>query len=205
MSFSFMVSSLWLRIKLIVSLILIITGVHILNVILDYQFGNYGIIPRSESHWFHIYTSPFIHGNLGHLINNLFGLAIFSAFCLLRSVSFYLLSSLFIITLTGVLVWMFGRNAIHIGASGWIFGLWSLSIAMAMFDRRFISIVSGVLVFFFYGGMIYGVMPNDPKISFEAHFFGALSGVVFAFLYSLYFKRIKQSGKSKRLSKGKVK
>jgi len=200
-----MVSSLWLRIKLIVSLVFIIAGLHVLNVMLDYQLGNYGIIPRSESHWFHIYTSPFIHGNLGHLINNLFGLAVFSAFCLLQSVRFYLLSSLFIITLTGVLVWIFGRNAIHIGASGWIFGLWSLSIAMALFDRRFISIVSGFLVFFFYGGMVYGVLPSDPNISFEAHFFGALSGVVFAFLYSLYLKSMKRFGKPTRLSKGSKK
>ena len=196
---------LWVRVKLIVSLILIITGVHALNMIMGYQLGYYGIIPRSEPHWFHIYTSPFIHGNLGHLINNLFGLAVFSAFCLLRPVSFYLLSSLFIITLTGALVWMFGRDAVHIGASGWIFGLWSLSIAMALFDRRLINIVSGFLVFFFYGGMIYGVLPSDPSISFEAHSFGALSGVVFAFLYSLYLKSMKRFGKSRRLSKGSIK
>jgi membrane associated rhomboid family serine protease len=137
---------------LIVSLILIIAGVHILNVVLDNQLGHYGIIPRSEAYWFHIYTSPFIHGNLGHLLNNLFGLAVFSAFCLLRSVSFYLLSSIFIITLTSTLVWMFGRNATHIGASGWIFGLWSLSIAMALFDRCFVSIVTGASVFFYTGG-----------------------------------------------------
>lgn len=200
-----MASSLWLRIKLIVSLLVIITGVHVVNMLLDHPLTHYGIIPRSPSHWFHIYTSPFIHGNLGHLMNNLFGLAIFSAFCLLRSLSFYVLSSMFIITLTGALVWLFGRNASHIGASGWIFGLWSLSIAMALFDRRFISIVSGVLVLFLYGGMIYGVLPNDPNISFEAHLFGAFSGVLFAFLYSLYFKIVKQPGKSKRLSKGKKK
>jgi membrane associated rhomboid family serine protease len=177
-------------------------GVHVLNVLLNNQLGLYGIIPRSEAYWFHIYTSPFIHGNLGHLLNNLFGLAVFSAFSLLRSVRFYLISSFFIITCTGALVWMFGRNAIHIGASGWIFGLWSLSIAMALVDRRFVSILTGILVFFFYGGMIYGVLPNDPNISFEAHFFGASSGVLFAFLYSLYMKLVKQLRNSKRRSKG---
>ena len=201
-----MVSSLWLRIKLISSLILIITGVHVLNVILDLQLGNYGIIPRSESHWFHIYTSPFIHGNLGHLINNLFGLAVFSAFCLLRSVSFYLLSSIFIITLTGALIWMFGRDAVHIGASGWIFGLWSLSISIALFDRRLVNIVSGFMVFFFYGSMIYGVLPSDPNISFEAHLFGAVSGVFFAFFYSIKIRpkqkmlRLETDGQFKKMN-----
>jgi membrane associated rhomboid family serine protease len=200
-----MASSLWLRVKLIIGLVLVMIGVHIVNVLLGHQLGYYGIIPRSEPHWFHIFTSPFIHGNLGHLLNNLFGLAIFSAFCLLRSVSFYLVSSVFIITLTGVLVWMFGRDAVHIGASGWIFGLWSLSISIALFDRRLVNIVSGFMVFFFYGSMIYGVLPSDPNISFEAHLFGAVSGVFFAFFYSIFVKRTNNSGKSKRLSTRKTK
>lgn len=190
-----MARSLWLRIKLVVSLLLFIAGMHIVNVMLDYQLSGYGIIPRSDAHWFHIFFSPFVHGSSGHLVNNLFGLAIFSAFCLLRTVKFYLLSSLFIITLTGALVWLFGRDAIHIGASGWIFGLWSLSIAMALFDRRFISILTAIIVVFLYGSMIYGVLPSDPNISFEAHFFGACSGVLFAFLHSTYFKSIKRTRK----------
>jgi len=192
------VRSFWIRIKLIASLVLIIILVHAVNILLDGQLNQYGIIPRSEAHWFHIFTSPFIHGDLIHLINNLFGLAIFSAFCLLRSIPLYFVCSVFIILLTGVLVWFFARGAIHIGASGWIFGLWSFSIAIAWFDRRLINILSGFLVVLLYGGMIYGVLPNDPKISFEAHLFGAISGVVFAFLYSLFLKVRSKKGRSER-------
>ncbi len=183
-----MVRSLWTRVKLIVGLLLTMTLVHIVNIMLDGQLTQFGIIPRSEAHWFHIFTSPFIHGDFAHLINNLIGLAIFSAFCLIRSVALFVLSSVFIVSLTGALVWFFAREAIHIGASGWIFGLWSFSIAIAWFDRRLVNILSGFLVVFLYGGMIYGVLPSDPRISFEAHMFGALSGVVFAFLYSLFMK-----------------
>jgi len=169
-------------------------AVHAANILSDGALTQYGIIPRSDAHWFHIFSSPFIHGDMVHLINNLFGLTIFSAFCLLRSVSLYLACSLFIITLTGVLVWFFARGAIHIGASGWIFGLWSFSIAIAWFDRRLINILSGLVVAFLYGGMIYGVMPSDPRISFEAHLFGAFSGVIFAFLYSVYLKSTLSKG-----------
>lgn len=191
-----MARSLWTRIKLILGLVLVMILVHAINVVLDGQLNQYGIIPRSEAHWFHIFTSPFIHGDWVHLINNLFGLAIFSAFCLLRSVSLYVMSSVFIIALTGVLIWFFARTAIHIGASGWIFGLWSFSIAIAWFDRRLINILSGFVVVFLYGGMIYGVLPSDPKVSFEAHLFGAVSGVVFAFLYSLLLKTRKRKGET---------
>ena len=193
-----MMRSLWLRIKLIASLALIMILVHIINILLDGQLNQYGIIPRSEVHWFHIFTSPFIHGDLTHLMNNLFGLVIFSTFCLLRSVPLYLVSSAFIILLTGVLVWFFARGAIHIGASGWIFGLWSFSIAIAWFDRKLKNILSGLLVVCLYGGMVFGILPNDPKVSFEAHLFGAVSGVVFAFLYSLFLKVRAKKGRREK-------
>lgn len=80
---------------------------------------------------------------------------------------------------------MFARTASHIGASGWVFGLWSLSIAMAVFDRSLKNIVIALIVVFLYGGMIYGVLPGDPRISFEAHIFGAIAGVLCAFFYRL--------------------
>lgn len=183
-----MASSLWLRIKLIVGMAVLLSAVHVVNVALGGQLNQFGVIPRSVDSWFHVITAPFIHGSYGHLINNLIGLSIFSAFCLLRSVRFYLLSSAFIIVVSGMLVWVFGRGASHIGASGWIFGLWSLSIAIALFDRRFKNIVIALLVVFLYGGMIYGVLPTDPRVSFEAHLFGAVAGVMCAFFYRVFTK-----------------
>lgn len=177
--------SLWLRVKLIIALVVLMSAVHIVNVFLDGQLGQFGIIPRSVEGSYHILTSPFIHSSLGHLLNNLVGLSIFSAFCLLRSVRFYLVSSLFIIVVGGALVWLFGRHASHVGASGWIFGLWSLSIAMALFDRRFINIAIALLVVFLYGGMIFGVLPTDPRVSYESHLFGAIAGIMCAFFYRI--------------------
>ena len=180
------------RLLCLVLIMLVMLVVHGINSLMRGRLNYFGIIPGSESHWWHIFTAPFIHGDSAHLINNLVVLVIFSSLCLARSIRFYVGSSLFIISLTGSLVWLLGREAIHIGASGWIFGLWSLSLALAWFDRRFINILTACLVFFFYGGMIYGVLPSDPKISFEAHLFGALSGVLCAFLYSVYLKWSKE-------------
>lgn len=181
--------SIWLKIRLIAALLFFISAVHVVNVLLGGSLNQYGVIPRNMGSLFHIVTAPFIHGSLGHLINNLMGLSIFSALCLLRSIRFYLLSSLFIIVVGGLLVWLFGRSASHIGASGWIFGLWSLSIANAVFDRSFQNILVAVLVVFLYGGMIYGVLPSGQYISFEGHLFGAVAGIACAFLLKGFAKK----------------
>ncbi len=150
-----------------------------------YQFG---LVPRQLDSLPWIYTAPFLHGSVFHLLSNLFGFFIFSGLLFFHSLRRYLWSSFFIITLTGLLVWCFGRSALHIGASGWIFGLWSLTIATAWFDRRFINIVIALVVIFFYGGMLWGVLPADPRISFESHLFGAISGVACAFVQHRLFK-----------------
>jgi membrane associated rhomboid family serine protease len=159
-------------------------GLYVIDNVLPVSLAYWGIIPRDTGSLMHIFTAPFIHGSLGHLVNNLVGLTVFSAICMVRSLRFWLAASVFVITVGGLLVWLFGRSALHIGASGWIFGLWSILIAMAFFDRRLINILIALVVVIFYGGMAYGVLPTDPRISFESHLFGALAGALFAYLYS---------------------
>ena len=164
---------------------------HVFNWIFQGWLYQFGLIPRHLDSLPGIYIAPFLHGDLGHLINNLAGLFIFSSWLFVHSLNRYLWSSFFIITLTGLLVWCFGRSALHIGASGWIFGLWSLTIAIAWFDRRFLNILIALVVAFFYGGMLWGVLPTDPRVSFESHLFGAIAGVVCAFLQFKFIKNRK--------------
>lgn len=177
-----MINAFWQRFKIVITVCGAMALVHVANMALGGQLNQFGILPRDPDSWLYIYSSPWLHGNLSHLINNLIGLAIFSWLCLLRTVRLYVWSSLFIITLTGILVWLFGRHAMHIGASGWVFGLWSLSIALACFDRRPLNILIAIAVVFLYGGMIYGVLPQDASVSYEAHLFGTISGVLAAWL-----------------------
>ena len=171
--------------------------VHVVNVLLDGSLNQFGIVPRSVAGWYHILAAPFLHGNVGHLLNNLVGLGIFGSFCLLRSVKFFAAGSVFIVLFGGSLVWAFGRDATHIGASGWVFGLWSLCIAMAWFDRRLANIALAVLVIFLYGGMIHGVLPTDSHVSFESHLSGAFAGVIFAFVYTRLASKDKRPGSRK--------
>lgn len=189
-----MINRLWLELKsrlsIIIGLLLALIVIHIVNFVTHYSLSQYGVIPRSPSHIQNILFAPFIHNSWYHLINNLIGLAIFSGFCLLRSIRFYLTSSLFIIIFSGLFIWVFGRVASHAGTSGWIFGLWSLSIAMAWYDRKLKNIVIAFIVVLFYGGMVFGILPKSERISFEAHLFGAIAGIIWAWLYVKKVKRL---------------
>ena len=84
---------------------------------------------------------------------------------------------------SGLGVWLFARQAYHLGASGLAFGMmfFVFTIGALRWDRRAIAL--SMLVFFLYGGMVWGILPSEPDISYESHFFGALLGVVLAIAY----------------------
>jgi hypothetical protein len=84
---------------------------------------------------------------------------------------------------SGLSVWLLGRPAYHIGASGLVYGLLSylFFIGVLRKDRR--SIALSLLVTFLYGGLVWGVLPIDPKVSFESHLLGAIAGAVCALLF----------------------
>jgi len=170
------------RLRIVIAINLVFVAVFIVDIVLQGRLRNYGIIPRHVDTWWHIFTSPFIHGSPSHLLNNMLSFSIMAAVCLIRPLQTFVLNSLFIIVVGGAGVWAFGREASHIGASGWIFGLWALSIATAWFNRRLIHILVAIAVLFFHGGMYLGLIPGDNGVSYEAHIFGALAGIACAFL-----------------------
>jgi membrane associated rhomboid family serine protease len=85
--------------------------------------------------------------------------------------------------LTGSLVWLFGRQVFHIGASGVIYGLVAFVFWLGIFRRNIRSIALAILVGFYYGSMILGIFPGQEGISWESHLLGAISGMITAFLF----------------------
>lgn len=165
---------------LVFQILLIMFLVQLVNEFTGGVLRVFGIHPRELVSLPFIFTAPFLHGNWLHLANNSVGLLIFSSLCLVRGKRFYTQASLLIVIVGGLLVWLFGRTAIHIGASGWIFGLWSLTITLALFEKSVMNFMISCLVVLLYGGMIMGVVPNQPEVSFEGHAFGALAGILAA-------------------------
>lgn len=170
--------------KTIVAIAAAMTAVHIVNLLTGGHLTRYGIEPREIGSAYTIATAPWLHADFAHLGSNLAAFAVLGSLVLLQGLRYFVKASALIVVLGGALVWLFGRGSVHIGASGWIFGLWSLVIALAWFDRSPRNIAVALAVLFFYGGMIFGVLPTQNYISFESHLFGALAGVFAAFTLS---------------------
>ena len=153
---------------------------HMLDLLLGGYLKSFGIQPREMGTAYTIVTAPWLHGDFAHLGGNLAAFIVLAALSLLNGIRYFVKASAIIILLGGALVWLFGREATHIGASGWIFGLWSLTIALAWYDRSTRNMLISLAVVIFYGGMVFGVLPTLAPISFELHLFGAIAGVVAA-------------------------
>ncbi|HEC8328223.1 TPA: rhomboid family intramembrane serine protease [Providencia rettgeri] len=170
------------RVTLLVALVAILIGIQLINSLTAGELIHFGVVPRTLSGLIGILLAPFIHGSWDHLFSNLPPLIILSALLLHRTIKFYLVASLFIIVVGGLMVWLVGRNAVHVGASGWIFGLWGLLIAQGFLRRKFADIAIALLVLFYFGAMASGLLPVHQYISTESHIAGALSGILFAWL-----------------------
>jgi membrane associated rhomboid family serine protease len=162
----------------------IMIAVHLVDLVLGGSLKNLGIHPREIGTAYTIATAPWLHEDFAHLGHNLTAFVVLGSLCVLNGVRYFIKASVLIILISGALVWLFGRDATHIGASGWIFGLWSLVITLAWYDRSPRNIAISLLVLFFYGGMAFGVLPLQAHISFESHLFGAVAGVVTAWMLS---------------------
>ena len=81
----------------------------------------------------------------------------------------------------GAGIWLIGAsNSVHIGASILVFGYLGYLLSRGIFERRFWPIVGSVVVFFLYGGALFGVLPGQAGISWEGHLFGFLGGILSA-------------------------
>lgn len=156
--------------------------IHLFKHLTSINFSGLGILPRNVDGLWGVLTAPFIHGDFDHLIANT--VPFFFLSCLLfffyeKKASLYLI----LIWITaGLITWIIGRSASHIGASGVIYGLASFLVFGGIFSKNWKLILIAMLVAFIYSGLIFGIFPTEQAISWEGHLGGALAGLLWAFL-----------------------
>ena len=141
---------------------------------------SFGLIPRHIAGLDGVVAMPLLHGGFGHLMSNTVPILLMGALLAATATRALLSVNVIIIGLGGGLVWIFGSSAIHVGASGLVFGWFGFLIARGLVDRSPVTLGAALLVGLVYGSVIWGVLPGTPGVSWEAHLFGAISGVVAA-------------------------
>ena len=167
------------------SFIFIIWAVFWIDVILPgINFLGFGIHPRHISGLDGILWAPFIHANLSHLISNTIPLLVLPAIGSLSMTNASLLKLMvFGAVGSGIGTWLFGSPAIVVGASGVVFSLLGYLLARAFYAPSIKTITVSLLAIVLYGGAVMSLLTVLPTVSWAAHFWGFISGIIFASIH----------------------
>jgi len=164
-----------------VACVAVLWAVYFIDLILPVDLRGFGIRPRTVHGLFGVIASPFLHSSFRHLLSNSIALVALLSISLIYSRKLTVEVVAMSILVGGGAVWLLGgRNSVHIGSSGVIFGLIGYLLTIGMFRREILALVVSCLVFFYYGWVLYSLFVVFPGISWSGHFFGFLSGVLAA-------------------------
>jgi membrane associated rhomboid family serine protease len=153
----------------------------------DQATGEYldadGIVPRSVDGLEGVVWAPLLHAGWAHLIANTLPFLIFGFLVLAAGLRRFLLVTAVIWVLAGLGVWLTApAGSVTVGLSGVIFGWLTFLLVRGFFARSGLQVLLAVGLFFLWGGVLWGVLPGQPGVSWQGHLFGALAGVFAAWL-----------------------
>jgi membrane associated rhomboid family serine protease len=168
------------KIEPVLIILVIFWAVFAVNFILPIDLNRFGIYPRNIRGLWGIVFSPFLHANIFHIISNSVPFLVLGSMLFLFYTKNALRVFVYSIIISGVLVWIFARPAIHIGMSGVIYAMATFLIFAGFYKRKIASILISILVIVLYGGLIWGLFPNNFYVSWEGHLGGAIAGFILA-------------------------
>ncbi|MFP3905565.1 MAG: rhomboid family intramembrane serine protease [Acidimicrobiales bacterium] len=148
--------------------------------VFDQQLDQAGVVPRELDGLPGIVWAPFLHYGFAHLVANTVPLLVLGGLVAIKGATRFLQVTLGVILLGGLGTWLFGRDGVHLGASGVVFGYFGYLVAAALLERRLRSIVLGLIALVLYGGLVWGAVPTTAPVSWEGHLSGLLAGVYMA-------------------------
>ncbi|HVO75176.1 MAG TPA: rhomboid family intramembrane serine protease [Ignavibacteriaceae bacterium] len=157
--------------------------IKLTEIVFNLNIIQFALYPRTIHGLTGILISPLIHADLNHLTANSLPVFLLALGILYFYKNASLKVLLIIYVVPDIAVWLLGRSAFHIGASGLIYGYASFLFFSGLIRRDPRSIALALLVIFLYGSMIWGILPLDKKISWESHLYGALTGIACAFIF----------------------
>ena len=165
------------RLAFIAAAVAVIWAISVVGFVYPALVYELALTPRDTSQWWGILTSAFVHRDLTHLLANTAPLVMFLLLLQSKGGTHFYAAVTLSLLLHGALLWCFGRAGGHIGASGLVFALFGCNIANAVFARGLIDIIIATAVVLGYWGLIAGVLPTDPSVSWDGHLSGLVAGV----------------------------
>jgi membrane associated rhomboid family serine protease len=170
-------------IRIATGFILVLWTIKLCEVMFGFNLFLLGVLPRSHDGLIGILTAPLIHGSWQHVMSNTLPMLLLGSILLFGYPRSRWWSLGIIWLLSGMGVWLFGRESYHFGSSGLSHGVFFFLLISGLLRRDRRSVALLMIAFFMYSGMILSIFPGEPGVSFEYHLFGALAGVLCAVIF----------------------
>jgi membrane associated rhomboid family serine protease len=142
-----------------------------------------GILPRDPDGLDGVLWAPLLHGGWPHLISNSVPFLVLGWLVLAGGLRQFIGVTAVVWLVAGAGTWLIGATpGVHLGVSGVLFGWMVFLLLRGFVQRSLAQILVAVVLFVYWGGMLWGVLPGQPGISWEGHLFGALGGVLATWL-----------------------
>lgn len=157
--------------------------VEVIDAIANHRLDQYGIVPRQISGLDGILFSPFLHSGFGHLISNTIPFLILGFVIALSGAVRVLQVTVIVGLVAGLGVWLIApSNTLTVGASGIVMGYATYLISRGVFSRRAFELLVGVVIAVVWGGMVLSSLLPTDGVSWQAHLFGGIGGVLAAWM-----------------------
>jgi membrane associated rhomboid family serine protease len=168
--------------QVIVGFVALLYLVELVDTLDRNRLDGYGIRPREVDGLDGIVFAPLLHHGWAHLAANTVPLLVFGFLILLAGVARWVAVTAVVWVVGGVGTWVTGQpHSLHLGASVLAFGWLVYLLLRGIFARDAAQVALGAILLFLYGGILYGVLPGQPGISWQGHLFGALGGALAAY------------------------
>ncbi len=166
-----------------VSFVVLLYLVELVDVVLPLELDQYGIVARSLDGLDGVLWAPLLHDGWSHLFANTWPVAVFAFLAMAGGPGQWLLVTAVIWIVGGLGVWLTSADhTVTIGASGLAFGWLAFLLVRGVFSRSLAQLAVAVVLLALWGGMLWGVFPGTPGVSWQGHLFGAVGGVLAAWL-----------------------
>jgi membrane associated rhomboid family serine protease len=180
---------LWRAFRLLLGIIVLLWGVLLVDAALGGRLMRFGIIPRTLTGLRGILFAPFLHSGVSHLVSNTIGFVLLGGLVLLRDEEDFWTVTAVGALVGGLFLWVFGRPAVHVGASGVIFCYFGYLVSTGYFERRFGAMLLSVAAVVLWGGLFFGILPGQPGVSWDGHLSGLFAGILAASLLARFGRR----------------